>query len=347
MTASESHHFFACFFRSFSSNILFSTEKIQELEELIAEKQNNIEMLTDSVEQLTSLVDSLEKEIDATVKAKEEFQVEMTGKIEMLEAEAAQVKEEDALKIEKLEQNVASIVSGRGRLVQLQELQEAREKDKEEFEEQERQLQQQIEALTEENEILIQSNEQMASVLEQATGGTGADRESQISHALESAEASEQVRLLEQTTQRQLEVIELQEEEKDAIQKALDEQKERGDKLDNIIEDLEVERSSLQTTKAELQLSLASYKEELNETKKQRKQEKEESDAKIEDLEKKLQDTTNERDDLIALRDELKGNVEKLEQEKEEELKSHQKHTEQIEVKLSSSIHVSTECIKQ
>lgn len=191
-----------------------------------------------------------------------------------------------------------------------------------------RELQQQLAGLKEENEILIQSNEQMATVLEGVTGGESGKGDGggarSIEDALSNAEVSEQIRQLEATTQRQLEVIELQQNENDAIQQSLETQTQRAERLDNLREEHEAEIASLKTHRTELETNVAALKEELAVVKKARNAENEQHSAQAADLSTKLSTMTNDRDDLIAIREDLTIQLSRAKELAEEAAKLHQ-----------------------
>lgn len=109
--------------------------------------------------------------------------------------------------LQKVEEGVNAIASGRGRLEQVKELHAKMEKKEREWEDEKAELERTVESLREENEGLAESNAELTQLLENK--GEGALEE--LGETLQSKDYVEQIKQLEASTMRQLEVIEHQE----------------------------------------------------------------------------------------------------------------------------------------
>lgn len=246
--------------------------------------------------------------------------------LELKEAELAAAAQRYARELEKLEQGVAAIASGRGRLEQLKELHDEMDRKEKAWAAERAELVAARDTLAAENVALAESNASLAEVLESAGSGDGGLQD-KVGAALETADWAERVKQLEEQTMRQLEVIEVQERDRE---RADERTASLEAELARTRDDLASTRSALEAERADSALkgdTVSSTRRAVEAAKRELSAQQDTWHKAQADLEARLGDTTAERDTLRARRAELEATVTRL----ESEAKSFaEKHAEEV-----------------
>jgi chromosome segregation ATPase len=192
--------------------------QLEQLNALCASQQNRLEVLSQEMEGrgaefaskvaaaearnaevtaaqnlLKGEIKKLTQELDAARIADLEARQRNDEQLQQKEAELREAKNKFDRDIAKLEQAVAAIQSGRGRLEQLQELQSDHAKKEQEFQEKIAELTEQVESLSAENEALAESNAAMVAAME----GAGAEVKEALGSRMDTKSWEERVKKLE------------------------------------------------------------------------------------------------------------------------------------------------------
>ena len=289
------------------------TERINSLEEQQVQKEQAVKAMVakmnadfkEEKEVYEKVQSELKEKISALESDKSSLKSEVEGlntKYAELEAEGQKKEEKYKFELDRLEKSISAITSGRGRLEEIKLLHEEMDRNKVEWESLKSDMEYQIQELTQENEGLAESNNQLVKALEE-TGERG-DLDV-VGMALDAQDYEGRIRQFEETTTSQLQLIQSQEEVIDAQVKDLERAADEINDLNEKIEDLEQKLDNAEhdrTLKAEEISTLKKILEGLKTTKVSNE---ENLEKKIEDLSRSLVDTTEERDALKAAKFEL------------------------------------------
>lgn len=213
--------------------------------------------------------------------------------------------------VEKLEQGVRAIESGRGRLEQLKEIHEDMDRKEKAWAQEKESLEAKIATLSAENEALAESNAQLAEVLETAGESAG----QAVSTELETRDWAVRVKQLEEQTMRQLEVIEVQESTKEALEKEKEAlTKQLGLTKESLLEALANLEAARQESSAKGD-AVSSTRKAVDQAKHEAKLREDAHNKKRAELEGTLGEVTTERNELRVKRAELEQKVANLERD--------------------------------
>lgn len=180
-------------------------------------------------------IKKLTQELEAARMADLEARQRNDEQLQQKEAELREAKSKFDRDIAKLEQAVAAIQSGRGRLEQLQELQAEHAKKEQEFQEKIAELTEQVDSLSAENEALAESNAAMVAAME----GAGAEVKEALGSRMDTKGWEERVQKLEGESAKLRETVSSLEQAKEALEGQMEGLKKELAQKVNAISDLD------------------------------------------------------------------------------------------------------------
>ena len=308
---------------SMQQTIVSKAEQVEQLTTLCASQKERIELLSQELESRSADLTSRYEQVSAS---SSELQTEVKRLNALLDtqrdnelhgrrlhdeqlaqkdAERLEDSKEYQSKITTLEKSVAAIASGRGRLEQLQELHDEMGRKEAEFSERIAMLEDEVAALSAENEALAEGNAAMASALE----GAGSEVRQALGSALDKQGWEERVKSLESRSLELEQRSEALKKERTLLQEQLEASQAQGAQLGEQCKDLE---NKLQTTIRDAQLqkdSLAATEKNLDLLKAEGGSRDEQQSAAISELQQKLGEAMELQEGMKQHIDELEAQV--------------------------------------